>query len=181
MGEIKSTLDLVMEKTRHLTLSEEEKRQQKQKELRNRLAGLLQRYRDGKLDAQKMGEELDELLQSGEGPDESNVRDEIMGRIELGSDNGPWLSLLQTRYRIDPSGLQSVEEDYRQAVKVASARRKEDLKKQLQQYRRISGSAVVPNVDADQAWSKEKRSIAANYHHQLAAKLDELKKGMQQS
>ena len=29
MGEIKSTLDLVMEKTRHLTLSQEEKKVQK--------------------------------------------------------------------------------------------------------------------------------------------------------
>ena len=33
MGEIKSTLDLVMEKTRHLTLSQEEKDAQKKVEI----------------------------------------------------------------------------------------------------------------------------------------------------
>jgi hypothetical protein len=47
MGEIKSTLDLVMEKTKDLTLSSEEKKAQKQKEIENRIKGLLQKYQDG--------------------------------------------------------------------------------------------------------------------------------------
>ena len=37
MGEIKSTLDLVLEKTKNLTLSSEEKESQKQKEIENRI------------------------------------------------------------------------------------------------------------------------------------------------
>ena len=49
MGEIKSTLDLVMEKTRHLTLSQKEKDGQKQIEVNKRLKGLLQKYRDNLL------------------------------------------------------------------------------------------------------------------------------------
>jgi hypothetical protein len=176
MGEIKSTLDLVLEKTSHLTLSEEEKREQKQKEASKSLAALLQRYQDGKLDVQRMGEELDQLVKTGDGPDEAMVGDEIMGRIELGGDNKPWLVLLQDRYRIDLAGVQSVEEDFRQATEAAATRRNEEIRKELQQLRRISGSAVVPNLDADQVWIKEQQSIAANYYHQLLAVLDELKK-----
>ena len=49
MGEIKSTLDLVMEKTRHLTLSQKEKEEQKQIEVNKRLKGLLQKYQDNLL------------------------------------------------------------------------------------------------------------------------------------
>ena len=142
MGEIKSTLDLVLEKTSHLTLSEEEKQEQKQKDARSRLAGLLQRYQDGKMDVHKTAEELDRLLQAENGPDEPLVRDQIMERIELGRNNEPWLALLQVRYRIELAGVQSVEEDFRQATEAAAARRKEEIRKELQQLRRISGSAV---------------------------------------
>ena len=39
MGEIKSTLDLVLEKTRHLSQTDEEKQVQKQKDIANRLNG----------------------------------------------------------------------------------------------------------------------------------------------
>ncbi|MBW2432576.1 MAG: hypothetical protein JRF36_03165, partial [Deltaproteobacteria bacterium] len=46
MGEIKSTLDLVMEKTRNLNLSDEEKQDQKNKEIESRLNGLLQKFED---------------------------------------------------------------------------------------------------------------------------------------
>ena len=46
MGEIKSTLDLVMDKTRHLTLSDEEKQEQKEKEFRKKLKGPAQKFQD---------------------------------------------------------------------------------------------------------------------------------------
>lgn len=53
MAEIKSTLDLVLERTKHLSQSSEEKQAQKQKDIANRLNGLLQKYQDStKLNSQ---------------------------------------------------------------------------------------------------------------------------------
>jgi hypothetical protein len=46
MAEIKSTLDLVMEKTKNLNLSNAEKQDQKNKEMESRLRGLVQKYQD---------------------------------------------------------------------------------------------------------------------------------------
>ena len=46
MGEIKSTLDLVLEKTRHLSQSSGEKQAQTQKDTDNRINGMLQKYLD---------------------------------------------------------------------------------------------------------------------------------------
>ena len=177
MGEIKSTLDLVLEKTRHLTLSEEEKQQHKRKETRNLLTGLLQRYQDSILNIQRLGEELDRLVQTGNGPDEAWVRSEIMGRIELGGENKPWLELLQTRYRIDTAEVETIEGDYHRAVEAAAGKRKDEIKKELQRTRRISGSAVVPNIDVNGAWIEKHQSISADFHLRLGAKLDEWRKG----
>jgi hypothetical protein len=176
MGEIKSTLDLVLEKTRHLTLSDEEKRQQKQKELRSRVTGLLQRYQDGNLDIQKVGEELDQLLQTEGALDESSVREEIMGRIGLDRNNQPWFVLLQTRWRFEPAGLQSIEADYYRAVEDAANLRREEAKKELFHARRIGGSAVVPNLNADTTWAATRQSIGAEFHARLTGELEQMKK-----
>jgi hypothetical protein len=61
MGEIKSTIDLVMEKTRHLTLSREEKDAQKKVEVHKRLKGLVQKYQDNLLRKDRLEKELDIL------------------------------------------------------------------------------------------------------------------------
>ena len=49
MAEIKSTLDLVLEKTRDMTLSSDEKQQQQREAIETRFRGLLQKYIDGSL------------------------------------------------------------------------------------------------------------------------------------
>ena len=46
MAEIKSTLDLVMERTKHLTMSSEERVGQQQKDFEKKLQGVLQQYAD---------------------------------------------------------------------------------------------------------------------------------------
>ena len=171
MGEIKSTLDLVLEKTSHLTLSEEEKRKQIQKDARSRLAGLLQRYQDGKIDVHKIGEELDRLVQTDEGLDESAVREQIAGRIELGGENRRWLALLQARYRFDPARVQSIEEDFQHVIESAADRRKEEIREELVRDRQVSGSAVVPNLRADRIWKDVRQAIAVEFKTKMAAAL----------
>jgi len=55
MAEIKSTLDLVMEKTRHLTLSDEEKQEQKEKEFNKKLKGPAQKIQDQAINKREPG------------------------------------------------------------------------------------------------------------------------------
>ena len=47
MGEIKSTMDIIMEKTKGLTMTEEEKAEYKHKELTGKVRGLIQKFLDG--------------------------------------------------------------------------------------------------------------------------------------
>ncbi len=62
MAEIKSTLDLVLEKTKHLTLSEEEKQIQRHDEFRKTLKGLIRKFADKALKMKELKKEL-EILQ----------------------------------------------------------------------------------------------------------------------
>ena len=61
MGEIKSTLDLVLEKTKHLSQSSEEKQAQIQKDIENRVNGILQKYLDGLFSLEQLQRDYDAL------------------------------------------------------------------------------------------------------------------------
>jgi len=82
VSEIKSTVDIVLEKTKHLTLSEDEKRAQKKKEARQNLAGLLQKYQDEVLDIHQLKDNLNKLREFSDFIDTHALVSEILNRIE---------------------------------------------------------------------------------------------------
>jgi hypothetical protein len=61
MAEIKSTLDLIMEKTKHLSLNDEEKLALEQQQLIQRVNVPLLHYLKGERDAEYLAQELDSL------------------------------------------------------------------------------------------------------------------------
>jgi hypothetical protein len=62
MAEIKSTLDLIMERTRNLSMTPEEKEALRRKEWHSRIQGWLQRYLDGLMGTNSLKEAILDLL-----------------------------------------------------------------------------------------------------------------------
>lgn len=77
MAKIKSTLDLIMEKTKHLSLSEEEKRALEEQELSKRVQASLFRYLNEERDADFLAHELDHLP-VGKGKDGRSICRELL-------------------------------------------------------------------------------------------------------
>jgi hypothetical protein len=152
MSEIKSTLDLVMEKTRHLTLSQEEKEAQKRIEVKNRLKGLLQKHQDNLLKKENLKKELDNLKIAYELNVDEMLADLLLNSIKLGRDNTLFLELLSEIFGSNLSGLETIFQNFKAAVKSATEERVEQIKTDLSQKRFISGSAVVPNLESDKEW-----------------------------
>lgn len=152
MCKIKSTLDLVMEKTRHLTLSPEEKKAQKRINAERRLQGLLQRYQDNLLKKENLKKKLDNLKTAYD----FNVNDMLAGlllnRLKLGRDNTVFLELLVEIIGLNISGFETIFQNFKAAVKFATEERVEQIKTDLAKKRFISGSAVVPNLESDREW-----------------------------
>jgi len=149
MGEIKSTLDLVMEKTRHLTLSQEEKKEQKHIEVNKRLKGLLQKYQDNLLKREHLEKELDSLRKAYDLKVDKMLSRMLLDGLKLGHKNESLLELLNEICGLDISGLETLLHDFRDAVGFASAKRIKEVKTDLAEKRFISGSAVVPNLETD--------------------------------
>ena len=167
MGEIKSTLDLVLEKTKNLTLSCEEKESQKQKEIENRIKGLVQKYQDGILSINQLIADYELLKKEYTIPQNNSLIVEITQRIEPDQDNQSLLELLQECCTIDTTAIESIIENFRKQYIAASQSRIEQLKEDLAQRHNISGSAVLPNLDVDEQWQQKIGELRAGYEEQL--------------
>jgi len=167
MGEIKSTLDLVLEKTKNLTLTSEEKETQKQKEIESRIKGMVQKYLDGILSKNQLITDYELLKKDYILAQNNSLIDEITQRIEPNQDNRHLLELLQECCAIDTAAIETIIENFRKAYLTASQNRSEQLRKDLAQRHNISGSAVLPNLNVDEQWRQEIRELRAGYESQL--------------
>ena len=163
MGEIKSTLDLVMEKTKNLNLSDEERRGQKNKEIESRIRGLLQKFKDQALNIDNLRSEYQKLQKDHDLSDNTPVIKEICRRIELGKDNHTWFELLAQFVAADIEEVTPVLHEFDEVIDAAAGERSQILRDKLAEKHFISGSAVVPNLEADEIWQEQVREIRAKF------------------
>jgi len=167
MAEIKSTLDLVMEKTRNLKLSNEEKQDQKNKEIESRLRGLLQKFQDQLITLERFKSEYQALRKEYNLSANEHLIKEICGQIELGEDNQALFELLAEFKLSDLEGLATVLQEFQTVLDTAAGQRRKILKDRLGETHFISGSAVVPHLESDPGWRKMVEEIRAEFEAKL--------------
>ncbi len=94
MAEIKSTLDIIMERTKNLTMTDKEKASFRRKETEGKVKGWIQKYQDGaigldtlKSDFEKERTEYPEVRQI--------LKSQLLDCLRLTGDNGKILRLLE--------------------------------------------------------------------------------------
>ncbi len=154
MGEIRSTIDLIMEKTRNLSLSPEEKRRLKGQEWLGKARGWVQKYLDDLIEVNGVLAALQKLGES-EGGD-LLLKQEIIGAIEPGADNGKRWDLLESLWS---SNLKRYKEIVRLFQDELERARSEKVRLALDRLaeRNISGTALVPNLNGDPEWAVFRR------------------------
>ncbi len=177
MGEIKSTLDLVMEKTRNLKLSDEEKQAQKQSEVASRNKGLLQKLQDGLIPASQFHSEYEPLKTEFGQSDDLPLIDLFFSRFVPDADTGIFLNILDTCCHFETARISSMIEDYRETYHEAARERLQQIEDLLAKKYSISGTAVVPNLEADDEWQQQVQDIRGQFEKQLSQLKAELKDG----
>ncbi len=167
MGEIKSTLDLVMEKTRNLKLSDEEKQAQKESEVASRIKGLLQKLQDGLVPESQFQAEYEQLKTEFGQSDDSPLIDEIFSRFDPDTDTGIFLPILNTCCHFETAQISSMIDDYRVAYREAAQKRSLQIKDRLEKKYAITGTAVVSNLDADEEWQQLVQDMRGQFEKQL--------------
>jgi hypothetical protein len=169
MGEIKSTLELVLEKTRHLTLSAEERRQQTRKQSSGRISGLLQQLKDRQLGVDDFKPRYRRLKEEFELVDDRILIDEALRRIDPEEENGELLAVLAACTAADVSGLARELGAYRAQRERAAAERRAELKDLWAETLHLSGPAVVPNLGADAQWRDAAACRRADFASRITA------------
>jgi hypothetical protein len=149
MGEIKSTLELVMERTRHLSLSDEDRACQQEADFDKRLRGLLQQYADGVLTIDTLKDRIGSLRTELDVDGRRGLVAGIVSRIDPDQDNRRWLDLLGVTDPALGHHLEKILFDY-SCRKGETLQKKEDqLRERLASQHAIAGPAVVPNTLKD--------------------------------
>jgi len=154
MGEIKSTLDLVMERTRHLSLTNEEKARQNLTAFESRLRGLLQKYSDGILSIDDFQDELALEQKAHQISSRKLVIKAIFDRVDPHQDNRLWIDLIAKLDLSLRDPLIEILADFHQHVADLARVHGRSYLKDLAANRGIMGSAVVPNLDQDADYEK---------------------------
>lgn len=159
MGEIKSTLDLVMEKTRNMTLSPEEKARQQRTDFEKRLQAALQQYSDNILTAESFKERVAQLRTEFGVADDGPVAAAVFKSIDPDEDNNRWLALIESLAPSSFDPLREILTAYREQadnlIKAAESRQT-DL---LAEHYGVHGSAVIPNAEKDIAYRESRASL----------------------
>lgn len=155
MGEIRSTLDIIMEKTKGLRASEDEKEAFRQKELRGKVQGLVQKYLDGLLSAEAVQSAMTSESKQEQGDMENSIKEALLRRLGVDPDNDQIntkvLAFLSNGLKMDNTPYLRLIEDSQREVSEEKTARIKALKHQLAQ-RGISGTALLPNLVLDPTW-----------------------------
>jgi hypothetical protein len=172
MGEIKSTLDLVLERTRHLTLSSVEKEEIELKEALKKVSGYLSRYRDGVLSLEALLKEMEGL--SPEIRD--RVREETARQMSLALNLSPDTDALIPAMEAlaDPgwtdllAGVRRCRTEVRKALEAARGSIEERMLAQLAAAG-IRGSAVAVKIEGDPQWTAMNQNLMRPCEDRLEA------------
>jgi hypothetical protein len=96
MAEIKSTWDIVMEKTKGLEITSKDREQIKRAELNARIHGILNRYTDSQGNRECLKEELEGLREEEREVVKRELLLQLMDSIDLAKDNGRLIAGIET-------------------------------------------------------------------------------------
>ena len=173
MGEIKSTMDIIMEKTKNLTMTEEEKKAFRRQEMEGKVKGLVQKFTDGVLDKEKLRIEITALQEKDKAMIDAIIREESLARIELGEDNEPLLEILESIFAMNTKPIREMLDGYEGKLSQEREAREKVLMKQLEKQG-ISGSAVRPNIEADLEWGRQLTEMKRAFKKEAMTKVTEM-------
>ena len=161
MAEIKSTLDIIMEKTKNLTMTEKEKEELRRKEISGKIKGWVQKYLDDLVNL----ETLEAKLKKETGLQEILKR-ELQGRLEPDGDNAKIFQLIKGLLGIKKDLFVKIINKFQEDADSERSKRLEYMKKQLIK-RRIFGSAVIPNLGHDTEWNTYYQKIKDDFKKEV--------------
>ena len=151
MTEIKSTLDIIVEKTKGLTPTDEERQAFRAKEIQDKIEGWVQKAFDRILSPEKLRENLEGLSPERAGEARIALIHACIDRVDPEGDNALGYALIRTGGGVDSAPFEEEVSQCRDRLEAGKAERGLEYLERLR-ARGVSGSAVRANLHADPQW-----------------------------
>ena len=174
MAEIKSTLELVLEKTRNLKFSSEEKRALQNEEAQKAFSGLLQKYLDQQLKIDALQQGVADLKHKFNLDDRQVLRKVIVDKLDLHTLNGPLLFLLDKVFSCDTKALSMLSKEHRREITTLADNRRRQLEADIKARYEVWGQAVSPNLEADTQWMADAAALNEGFARKLEKEKEKL-------
>ena len=161
MAEIKSTIDLIMERTKSLAASPEERESYQRQEREKRLRGLVQRLLDDNITLDGAKDELAKEKKNGSAAEVTGVlKDALARHVDPEADNERLFRFVNELVGTSPERLRETLKVCREEANSRKAVLAERQKKDLES-KGITGPAVLPNAEADPEWKARREEMQA--------------------
>ena len=174
MAEIKSTLELAMERTKKVAISDKEKEEIKQKEILQKATSLFYRHREGHLSLNDMMKEMEKMEETVATTVKQSLLSQWIDALSLEEDAARTFQGIES---FKGQNIDETKEEFRKILLTYQAekeklkeRMKEELTKELRKDG-IYGNAVEPKLEGSEIWKKENEKL----HQSYRMKLEEIK------
>ncbi|MBA4416730.1 MAG: hypothetical protein C0392_02295 [Syntrophus sp. (in: bacteria)] len=169
MAEIKSAIELAMERTRNLVMDEEEKKAFQIKETENRVRAILRRYCEGMIETNRAMDELDEI--AGDQSIKKRVLTEaLFEEIDITKDNAGLLALLKimggSPYDSFIKEFEGIVMNFSRELKKKETIIREKIENRLKEMG-ITGDGCEPNVEAWEEWEGAREETGLIFSGQI--------------
>jgi hypothetical protein len=171
MAEIKSALELALERSKRFVISEEEREKIKAKEILQKATGLFNRFREGTISTNEVMKEIERMDEKTAGRVKEILLSQWADHLALDSSSERVLDAFKsiTGRSLDEVAVRfdALLAAYRDEVKVARQKVSLELAEALK-TQGIDGDAVEPNVEGSEAWKERIEKISTSHQERLA-------------
>ena len=174
IGEIKSSVELAMERTKKFALSDQEKEELKRKEVLQKASSLFHRYRDGHLSLNEVLKQIEKMEEKTATTVKQSLLSQWIDALSLDDGHERTFKGMESLKR---QSLDEVRKKFQHLLSQYQAEKekvKEKMRIQLAEALKKKGiyrSAVEPNFEKSDLWTKESEKL----DHSYKMKLEEIK------
>ncbi|MFB3925353.1 MAG: hypothetical protein ACE14T_04805 [Syntrophales bacterium] len=168
MAEIKSTLDLVMEKTKNMKMTAGERKHLREQELKRKVKSLLQKFMDHGIRLDSLKKELENGDAEQQAAMQSILKKEVLESLRPFADNEKSFDVLQNILNVKKKPLEKILEECEHELTKKRAQAEKAMKKTLA-LQGISGSALIPNIDKEPEWKSVFQKTITDYRKKMEA------------